>query len=178
MKKTILMTFMSLFVLLGCGKEATLGAHPEFTHERNLYAHDFDADAIAWEFDNHEGLKVHKSANDLYLQFVHHSTLPNVQFFLDVDNDEKTGVPIERGADYMIENGWLYEATSENKWGWKEVAQVKMHVEKDIKDTVKVPLSLLSHRSGIYKIHTQALDDTWEPKVYSPHELGTKSTYQ
>ena len=174
------MTLMSLFLLVGfsaCGKEAAAGAHPEFTQQRDMSAHDFDSATIGWEFDNHEGLKIHKTQSDLYLQFTHDSALPNVQFFLDVDNDEDTGVPIERGADYMVENGWLYVSTKENTWGWKELIKVPCAIQEGVSDTVKISLSSLQNRSTIFRVHTQSLTYDWTPKVFSPHEIGTKFTF-
>ncbi len=161
----------------GCEKEASFGGHPEFTHERNLRQSDFDASMIAWEFDNQQGLKIHKTDTDVYLQFTHYSDLPNVQFFLDIDNNEKTGVSLELGSDYMVENGWLYESTTENTWGWKEIASVYGDVEAGIKDTVMVPLSMLKNRNTTFKAYAESLDSAWIPKIFSPPADEDKSIY-
>ncbi len=181
MKRFIYNSFLLMLLSLGsvgCGKEAGAGVHPEFTHERNLRQNDFDASAITWEFDNQQGLKIHKTDTDLYLQFTHHSDLPNVQFFLDIDNDEKTGVAIELGSDYMVENGWLYEATTENAWGWKEIAQVSSTISAGEKDTVMVPLSMLKNKNTTFKAYAESLDSTWNPKIFSPPADEAKFIYQ
>ncbi len=181
MNKIIFAIFGSILFMLGfiaCGKESDSGVHPEFTHERNLRQNDFDVNMITWEFDNHQGLKIHKNGTDLYLQFTHYSDLPNVQFFLDIDNNEQTGVPIELGSDYMVENGWLYEATTENSWGWKELMAVKSDIDAGVRDTVMVPLSQLKNRSHIFKVYAESLDSRWSPQIFSPPADETKSIYK
>ncbi len=177
--KYITLTLFTILIwsLSACGTDDNSGGHPEVTHQRNLQARDFNPDTIVWEYDNHEGLQVHKSSDALYLSFTHHSQLPNIQFFLDIDNNPNSGVATELGADYMVENGWLYESTKLNTWGWKEIAQIPMSIDIYSRDSIKIPLSYLKNIVYPFKVNAQALNKKWLPKVFSPTNLESKSTY-
>ncbi len=94
--------------------------------QRDVLQNDFDIASIAWEYDSLEGLKMHVDSAALYLQFTHNSTAPNIQFFLDIDDNAQSGNHDEAGADYMVENGYLYESTKINDWGWKEIGACKV----------------------------------------------------
>jgi hypothetical protein len=121
-------------------------------------------------------LKIHQSSDTLYLQFTHNTQVPNIQFFLDSDDDPKSGSQGEGGADYMVENGYLYKATSNNAWGWSEIAAVKSVIDSGKSDTIAIKLSDLKNRSVVFKANAQALDESWIPQKMSPLD-GTKSIY-
>jgi hypothetical protein len=166
--------FGSLF--LGCGSGDSGLGHMQ-THDRNITKNDFNVDAISWEFVKAEGLKVHVDQSDLYIAFEHNSTQPNMQFFIDADNNPNTGHSKEGGAEYVVENGYLYAYTTENVWGWKEVGIVNSSVKEGKMDAVKIPLNLLQNRSITFRVNAQALGKDWMPVVYLPATLGTKYTY-
>ncbi len=139
------------------------------------YAHkDFDTASIAWEFDNLEGLRMHQDASYLYLQFLHNSHAPNVQFFLDTDNDPDTGNLEEGGADYMVENGYLYRSTDPRKWKWQEIGPAESTIEDGKSDTIRIKLTDLQNKTAVFRADAQALDADWVPQVLSPHD-GTMS---
>ena len=143
---------------------------------RAIQQNDFDVNAIDWEYDNLEGLKIHQGANTLYLQFTHNTQAPNIQFFLDSDDNAKSGSHEEGGADYMIENGYLYEATSDNDWGWKEISVVKSVIDSGKSDTIAIKLSDIKNKNVVFKANAQALDASWIPQKFSPLD-GGKSIY-
>ena len=180
MRMSLLATFGVAAVLgstfLGCGSDDGGMGHMK-THDRNITKNDFNVDVISWEFVRAEGLKVHVDQSDLYIAFEHNSTQPNMQFFIDADNNPQTGHNKEGGAEYVVENGYLYAYTTENVWGWKEVGIVETSVKKDKMDAVKIPLNLLQNRSITFKVNAQALNKEWMPQVYLPKSLGTKYTY-
>ena len=141
------------------------------------YAHkDFDTASIVWEFDNLEGLRMHQDASYLYLQFLHNSHAPNVQFFLDTDNDPDTGNLEEGGADYMVENGYLYRSTDPRKWKWQEIGPAESTIEDGKSDTIRIKLTDLQNKTAVFRADAQALDADWVPQVLSPHD-GTMSVY-
>lgn len=145
-------------------------------YAREANKKDFDPKAIEWEYNNLEGLQAHVGDKKLYLQFTHNNKAPNIQFFLDSDNSAKTGNSDEGGADYMVENGVLYESKSRNGWDWKELGEVSSAIDAGKSDAVAIPLDLLKNRSVIFKINAQALDSNWTPKIMSPTD-GGKSVY-
>jgi hypothetical protein len=102
--------------------------------------------------------------------------MPNIQFFLDIDADVRTGNLDEGGADYMVENGYLYASTSNSGWSWKEIAKVKSVIDDGKSDTIAIKLSDLKNKSVVFRVSSHALDDSWISKVNSPSD-GTKSTY-
>ncbi len=163
-------------LFLGCGDSNSGVGHMQ-THDRNITKNDFNVDTISWEFEKPEGFKVHVDQSDLYIAFEHNSTQPNMQFFIDADNNPNTGHSKEGGVEYVVENGYLYAYTTENVWGWKEVGIVETSVKKDTMDAVKIPLNLLQNRSLTFKVNAQALGQDWIPVVYMPSPLGTKYTY-
>ena len=180
MQKSMFLTLGLVAVLgstfLGCGDSNSDIGHMK-THDRNITKNDFNVDAISWEFVKAEGLKVHMDQSDLYIAFEHNSTQPNMQFFIDADNDAKTGHSNEGGAEYVVENGYLYAYTTENVWGWKEVRIVESSVKKDTMDAVKIPLNLLQNKSATIKVNAQALGKDWMPVVFLPSSLGEKYNY-
>ncbi|RUM65160.1 MAG: hypothetical protein DSZ05_06605 [Sulfurospirillum sp.] len=145
-------------------------------HIRDVGKRDFDPDAIAWEYDNLEGLQVHIDENNLYLYFKHNSTAPNIQFFIDADNNAQTGNADEFGADYMVENGVLYESGSHGSSEWKEIGAVKSAVKAGKSDAVAIPLALIKNRSVVFKVNAEMLNSNWVPEVMTPSN-GGKSVY-
>ncbi len=145
-------------------------------YQRAVVQNDFDVAAIDWEYDNLEGLKIHVASDALYLQFVHNSAAPNIQFFLDIDDNAQSGNRDEGGADYMVENGYLYASTSINDWGWKEIGPVKSVIDDGRSDTIMIDTGKLKNRSVVFKVNAQALNASWHPEVSSPQD-GTKSIY-
>ncbi len=170
---------LGLLIMIGlsaCGGSDSGVGHMK-THDRNISKKEFDISTISWEFQKADGFKVHLGEDALYLSFEHQSTQPNMQFFLDVDNNPNTGLLKEGGAEYVVENGYLYEHTTENVWGWKEISMVPTSVIKDREDAVKIPLELLKNRTTTMRLNAQALDSSWMPKVFAPAPLGDKYTY-
>ncbi len=144
-------------------------------YSRNLEQKDFNPDRT-WEYDNLEGLKMDLTEEYLYLQFTHNSNAENIQFFLDIDNNAQTGNSDEGGADYMVENGVLYQSVKPNEWSWKEIGAVESVIETGKSDTIGIKLEKLKNKSIVFKANAQALDQNWIPVVMSPAD-GTKSVY-
>ncbi len=145
-------------------------------YRRDLQDNDFDLNSIDWEYDNLEGLKIHVDEKYLYLQFTHNSTAINIQFFIDIDDNPHTGNQSENGADYMVENGHLYESTDINSWKWKSIGDVRSVIKVGQSDAIAIKLSDLKNRSVIFKANAQALNESWSPFVMSPFD-GRKSIY-
>ncbi len=145
-------------------------------YSRNLQDNDFDLSSVDWEYDNLEGLKIHVDQEYLYLKFTHNSLSSNIQFFLDIDDNPHTGNRSEGGADYMVENGHLYESTDINSWGWKSIGAVKSVIKVGQSDSIAIKLSELKNKSIVFKANAQALNENWSPSVMSPFD-GRKSIY-
>jgi hypothetical protein len=188
LRYTLLTATIIASTFTACGENSTSTIAPHMTQKstspvqhigkygRAVEENDFDVAAIEWEYDNHEGLKIHLDSTSLYLQFTHDSQAENIQFFLDIDDNALTGNSTEGGADYMVENGYLYEATSANDWGWKEIGKVKSVVEAGKVDTVALSLKELKNKNVLFKANAQALNADWTPIQLSPQD-GTKSIY-
>ncbi len=124
--------------------------------------------------DNHEGLKIAKTKNYVYLTFTHNSVnAQNIQFFVDLDSDSKTGYKSEGGAEYKIENGQLHVFSDHNGTdGWDA------YPEKDGEDSVKVN-TVLNKSDSVriagklfekdqFSVNAQALDTNWIAQISSP----------
>jgi hypothetical protein len=124
--------------------------------------------------DNHEGLKIAKTKNYLYLTFTHNSVnAQNIQFFIDLDSDSKTGYKSEGGAEYKIENGQLHIFADNNGTDSWEA-----YLEKDGEDSVKVN-TVLNKSDSVriagslfekdqFSVNAQALDTNWTAQISSP----------
>ncbi len=162
--------------LVGCGDDVKQD-YSHHSKKENQKQSNSTAGDITWEYDNKENLKVHVDNDFIYMRYDHKSVEPNSQFFLDIDNNQATGVQKEEGADYMVENGWLFEAVDDKEYGWKEVQEVESTVVMGGYDVVKIPIDLLKNKVDTFRVNAQVLDDTWEPVLYTPADLTKKSTY-
>lgn len=152
----------------GCGdssdKATPLGHHPKISQQ------DFDVSSLTWEVDNGEGLRIHTDSQYIYMQFDHASageSIKNIQFIIDIDKNQNTGNAQENGADYIVENGYLYQSKNRDTWDWKEIGKVKSTVEGLI-DTIQLEKRALSYTQGAFSVNAEALNDTWQPVLYSP----------
>ena len=145
-------------------------------YSKNTQQYDFDPDKIEWEYDNHEGLKIHIDDANIYLDFTYENQTQNVQFFIDTDNNAKTGNLDEGGAEYMVENGYLYKSLDPKEWKWQEIAKLKSAIKPQVRDTVSIKRKDLKNLNVVFGVNAQALDDKWHPKVKSPID-GSKSLY-
>ena len=170
MKKRSILFLVGIGIMLSftaCGEES--GGHPAKTHEKDVTQNDFDVKKISWTLDTKDGLKISETNETLYLQYTHNLALPNLQFFIDVDNNPKTGVKLEGGADYMVENGWLYQADPQISWGWRDLKKpIKSVIDINKTDTVAIPRSLLKNRTEFIRVNAQVLDKKWMPQGASP----------
>ena len=141
-------------------------------YNRAAGQNDFDPAAIEWEFDNSEGLKIHLGDQNLYINFTHKQRVPNMQFFIDIDNNLNTGNRDENGADYMVENGYLYKSIDPNDWKWQEIGAVKVSSKAGEYDAVSIARSQLSGLGATFGVNAQALDESWDPKAMSPIDGG------
>jgi|GEM_PF-1769468 len=141
-------------------------------YSRKVEKNNFDPNLIEWEFDNSEGLKIHLDDKNLVINFTHHQNVPNIQFFIDTDNNINTGNREENGADYMVENGYLYKSTDPSDWKWQEIGAVKVAFKTGEYDAISIPRSQLNSLSTTFGINAQALDEHWEPKAMSPIDGG------
>jgi hypothetical protein len=137
---------------------------------------DFNPDLLEWEYDNHEGLRIHLEEDKLYLDFLYNKPVPNIQFFIDIDNNIDTGNLSEDGADYMIENGYLYKSTVSNDWKWEELGAVKVYTQPDKRYAVAIDRTMLDNLGATFSINAQALTDDWHPEAMTPID-GSKSVY-
>ena len=145
-------------------------------YSRGIDKVDFDPDQIEWEYDNLEGLKIHVDEKMLYLYFTHNISTENIQFIIDADNNPSTGNLEENGADYIVENGYIYQSSDPDSWSWKELGAVQSVVKNGKSDAVAIDLSYLKNKSVVFKVSAQALDENWVPKVMSPQD-GMMSVY-
>ena len=176
--------------MIGCGGggaavvETALHMTPDYfgvqphigKYGRAAEQNDFNPDDIEWEYDNHEGLRIHVGDDKLYLDFIYNKSVPNIQFFIDIDNNLNTGNHDEGGADYLIENGYLYRSTASDAWKWEELGAVKTYSEQDKRYAVAINRSLLDNLGATFGVNAQALNDSWHPEVMSPID-GSKSIY-
>ena len=164
MVSTVLLLFIS-----GCGTQQASGT-PLGHHPKNQEQYDFNPNLFKWEVDNGEGLRIHVDNQYIYLQFDHTEAgdkITNIQFIIDIDNNHTTGNAQENGADYIVENGYLYQSKSRDLWDWKEIGKVKSTVESLI-DIVQLEKQALHYSGGIFTVNAEALDDKWQPVLYSP----------
>ncbi len=88
----------------------------------------------------------------------------NYHVFIDADNNSSTGFQnpafTQSGADYMIENGRLYQSTGTG-WSWALVS-ASITVSKNTSVTeLKVPLSVFNQFAGTVKVAFTDINSSW-----------------
>ncbi|RUM64503.1 MAG: hypothetical protein DSZ05_07440 [Sulfurospirillum sp.] len=176
-------TAFVMTIMSGCGTETKKGT-PLAHHVKDSGEHNVNTASLDWEVDNGEGLRIHTDVENIYMQFDHSAAgqgIKNIQFIIDIDNNSSTGNAEEKGADFIVENGYLYASQKRDLWDWKEIGKVKSSVE-DLTDTIEIPKSLLHYSHGPFGVLAEALDDKWQPVLYSPssvdeNKVHTKTVY-
>ncbi len=128
--------------------------------------------------DNHEGLKIAKTKNYVYLTFTHNSVnAQNIQFFIDLDSDSKTGYKSESGAEYKIENGQLHVFADNNGTDtWEAYIEeegadsVKVNTVLNKSDSVRIDGKLF--KKDQFSVNAQALDNNWIAQISSPRSVS------
>jgi hypothetical protein len=137
------------------------------------FSYDEDPEFKTTDFivDSNEKLKVVVTSTYVYLIFNHSSMAPNVQFFLNTDNNEKTGYQYERGVEYIIENGTLYISKNDTKWDWEEdLNEISINTKLGQYDVARLSRDIFE-TNGKFKAFTlnaQALNKNWIPRIYAP----------
>ncbi len=97
------------------------------------------------------------------------------QFFLNTDNDSTTGYQFgigvwsEVGADFLIEDGGLYKATSnDTNWSWQYVANVTPTLQTSSTINLKIEKRLLANLSNSIKLGFVLRDDKWSADAFYP----------
>jgi len=97
------------------------------------------------------------------------SNFAHSQFYIDVDNNEKTGDKSSDGlwdnpgADYMVEDQYLYKSTSDDdSWSWEFVTKLNKVSISDNSYKVQVPIKNLHGITPIIKVGFAQLDTYWD----------------
>ncbi|MBL3658952.1 right-handed parallel beta-helix repeat-containing protein [Fulvivirga sediminis] len=128
-------------------------------------------------------LKVYEDNNNLY--FAVKGTgmnSSNYHFYINSDNNYATGYKISEfnksGAEYMIENGALYQYTGNGtSWGWSSLGSVASAKSAKVTE-VSVPKSMLS-LSGTFLTGYADISDGWSTVStlgFAPYALSGKAT--
>ena len=156
----------------GCGVAQT--GRPLGHHAKDATNRAFAPESVTWQVDNGEGLKMSREEGYLYLQFDHSqidtANYPNTQFIIDVDDNTSTGNRQENGAEYIVENGYLYHAGKPDIWDWEEIGKVESAVDANI-DTVRIPLDNLAGIRPTFSVNAEQLNKKWKPVLYSPSQI-------
>ena len=96
-------------------------------------------------------------------------TLAHSQFYIDVDNNEKTGNKNTNGlwdnpgADYMLEDKYLYKSTTnDDSWSWEYIAELDNGSIRESSYSVKIPIQYLQGITPIIKVGFAQLDSHWD----------------
>ena len=107
---------------------------------------------------------------------------PHSQIFLNTDNEASTGFSFYQeawgtiGADYMIQNQYLYKSLSNNAmWDWQPVAELTNYTNSGSEISIVINKSLLSDPCGTIQAGTMGRNDSWGVEVMYPvaTELAT-----
>jgi hypothetical protein len=179
------MRFLSFTLLLsmllwsGCAAPKEQGT-PLGHHPQNKQQRDFDPSGINWEVDNGEGLRMHLEGGWLYLQFDYRKAdlekSRYIQFIIDSDANSSTGNAVENGADYIVENGYLYHAKQRDLWDWEEMGKVGAVVEEGI-ETVRIAVSAFGRLASRFRVNAEVLNAKFTPILYSPDAIDGEGNH-
>lgn len=99
----------------------------------------------------------------------------HTQFFINIDNDATTGHKFyshlwdNTGADYMLENKYLFKATTNDySWGWELIAVLASNSETSTSVTATIPLSNLENVTPIIKAGFIQTNASWDAVSATP----------
>lgn len=99
---------------------------------------------------------------------INSSKFAHSQFYINVDNNEKTGDKStdalwdNPGADYMLEDQFLYKSTANDaSWSWKFIKKLSKGSTTSNTYKVKIPISNLKRITPIIKVGFVQLDSDW-----------------
>ncbi len=169
--KRVIFTLSALLFLSACGSGGPEGT-PLAHHPKEQSSQQIDTSLLSQlGKENGEGLKILVDGGYLYMQFDYsgvQSDAKNVQFIIDIDDNTSTGNRTEEnGADYIVENGYLYRSKSADIWDWEELGKVEMATDNRV-DTVRIDLDKLPNRAACISVNAELLGDDWKPVYYSP----------
>ncbi len=166
---SVVVAAATALLFTACGETGTTQGTP-LAHHKKVIEKGFDPVAIPWRVDNGEGLRIYMDNDYIYLQFDHTAAgeaMKNIQFIIDIDNNSSTGNRVENGADYIVENGYLYQSLQRDVWDWYEIGKVESSIDALV-DTVRIKRTKLQNMHENFGVGAQALNDKWEPVLYSP----------
>ena len=137
----------------------------------------FDPDAVAYDYDNGEGMKMAATHEGLYIDYQASQPVENIQFFIDADNDENTGNLAAGGADYLIENGYIFASTDPQEWSWAEIGKLESAMPDDRRFSVLIGRGMLPDLKEQVGVSVRVLDKAWQPVAMSPTH-APKSIYR
>ena len=143
-----ILLLVSIFILGGCGRERTIYEEEVVTQKEvksTLQPHSI-ARVLEGDFlpENHADfaqkiemrakikngwLGVHIDGENVKTHDIYH-----MQVYIDIDNDESTGLNLGQGvhaivgADYMVEDNELFKSVSKSEWSWEHVKTIKNSV--------------------------------------------------
>lgn len=169
---------LTLILTLGGGCAAPDNTTPLAHHAKNLSQHDFDAASISWDVDNGEGLRMHADAEWVYMQFSYSVGEEGkyIQFIIDSDDNTATGNRVENGADYIVENGYLYRSKQRDAWDWEELGKVDSVTEEG-RDTVRIRKSDMPGLSPHFSVNAEVLNARLKPILYSPEAMDAEGNH-
>lgn len=95
--------------------------------------------------------------------------LAYTQFYIDIDNNEKTGDKStdglwdNPGADYMLENQYLYKSTAnDDSWSWEFISELDDGIIGHSTFSVEIPISKLQGIRPIIRLGFAQLDSQWD----------------
>ncbi len=176
----VFFTLSALLFLSACGTGGPEGT-PLAHHPKEQSSQQIDTSALSWGADNGEGLKISVDEGYLYMQFDYsseQSDAKNVQFIIEIDDNTSTGNRTEEnGADYIVENGYLYRSKSADIWDWEELGKVEMATGNRV-DTVRIDLNKLHNRAACISVNAELLGDDWKPVYYSPSGTDSEGNHK
>jgi hypothetical protein len=99
----------------------------------------------------------------------------HTQIFLNTDNNPSTGFGFNGiawgaiGADYMIQNQYLYRSTSNTAvWDWEPVSKLNSYVRTDSQIEISLDKNLIGAACGTIKAGTVGRNESWGIEAMYP----------
>jgi hypothetical protein len=127
------------------------------------------------KLDNGENFFIAEDKDSYYMSVKHKDIAKNIQFYIDADNNSKTGNIEEGGAEFLVENGQLYSLDTHAVWKKYADGSVSSYNAGTTIDTIKLSKRLLT--KPFFGAKAQVLDNTWIPKFSSPKLDTFPKTY-
>ena len=184
--KIWIVVMVSMLFLVGCGEDDREMIKKPKNTVKLLRALNDDEKDWTWFVGTEASFFKKDNQDNLMIVSTFYQGIPSevehLQFFIDSDNNEKTGFSYGEdswrisGADFLVEDGALYKSNSKSKWSWTYVGEFSSYKREVVEENM-VRVTFASSDKKIISMINKADIPTHINVTIEPFDANWGSTY-